>query len=101
MSTKYLGEQFDLHSGGMDLEFPHHENEIAQNAGCCGVAPVGYWMHGNMFTIYTFDKSLFMPKVQKNGKGRTKGTKLPKRPKHSIVKKHKKSPKQNPEQLNS
>jgi cysteinyl-tRNA synthetase len=51
MSTKYLGEQFDLHGGGMDLQFPHHENEIAQNVGCCGTAPVRYWMHGNMLTI--------------------------------------------------
>lgn len=51
MSTKYLGERFDLHGGGMDLQFPHHENEIAQNVGCCGVVPVRYWMHGNMLTI--------------------------------------------------
>lgn len=51
MSTKYLGEQFDLHGGGMDLQFPHHENEIAQNVGCCGATPVRYWMHGNMLTI--------------------------------------------------
>ncbi len=50
--------------------------------------------------FYTFDKSLFMPKVQKNGKGRTQVIKLPKCPKYPIVKKHKKSPKQRPEQLN-
>jgi len=48
----------------------------------------------------TFNKGLFIPKVQKNGKGRTKGIKLPKRPKYPIVKKHKKSPKQHPKQLN-
>ncbi len=51
MSTKYLGEKFDIHGGGMDLQFPHHENEIAQNVGCCGVAPVQYWMHANMLNM--------------------------------------------------
>ena len=50
--------------------------------------------------FYTFDKSLFLPKVRKNGKGRAKGTKLPKRPKQPIIKKNKKTPKQNPKQLN-
>lgn len=51
MSTKYLGEKFDIHGGGMDLQFPHHENEVAQNIGACGCAPVKYWMHGNMLEL--------------------------------------------------
>ncbi|HET9824601.1 MAG TPA: cysteine--tRNA ligase [Chitinophagaceae bacterium] len=51
MSTKYLGEQFDIHGGGMDLLFPHHESEIAQSTVCNHVAPVRYWMHNNMITI--------------------------------------------------
>jgi cysteinyl-tRNA synthetase len=51
MSTKYLGEQFDIHGGGMDLKFPHHECEIAQSVGADGVNPVKYWMHGNMLTV--------------------------------------------------
>ncbi len=51
MSTKYLGKQFDIHGGGMDLQFPHHENEIAQSYGTCGGMPVRYWMHGNMLLI--------------------------------------------------
>ena len=51
MSTKYLGKQFDIHGGGMDLMFPHHESEIAQSTICNHVAPVRYWMHNNMITI--------------------------------------------------
>jgi cysteinyl-tRNA synthetase len=51
MSKKYLGETFDIHGGGMDLVFPHHESEIAQSKGSCGKAPVKYWMHNNMITI--------------------------------------------------
>jgi len=51
MSTKYLGERFDIHGGGMDLKFPHHECEIAQNVGATGVSPVNYWMHTNMLTV--------------------------------------------------
>jgi cysteinyl-tRNA synthetase len=51
MSTKYLGETFDLHGGGMDLQFPHHEAEVAQNVGCCGSEGVRYWIHHNMLTI--------------------------------------------------
>ena len=52
MSTKYLGESFDIHGGGMDLKFPHHECEIAQNVGATGCeCPVNYWMHGNMLTV--------------------------------------------------
>lgn len=51
MSTKYLGETFDIHGGGMDLKFPHHESEIAQNTACCGHKPVNVWMHGNMLTV--------------------------------------------------
>jgi cysteinyl-tRNA synthetase len=51
MSTKYLGEKFDIHGGGMDLKFPHHECEIAQGKACNGIAPVNYWMHANMLTL--------------------------------------------------
>ncbi len=51
MSTKYLGEEFDIHGGGMDLKFPHHECEIAQNVGSCGKAGPRIWMHGNMLTV--------------------------------------------------
>ena len=51
MSTKYLGKQFDIHGGGMDLQFPHHESEIAQSTICNHIAPVRYWMHNNMITI--------------------------------------------------
>ncbi|MFY0483915.1 cysteine--tRNA ligase [Flavobacterium sp. PLA-1-15] len=51
MSTKYLGETFDIHGGGMDLKFPHHECEIAQGKACNGTAPVNYWMHTNMLTM--------------------------------------------------
>ena len=51
MSTKYLGDQFDIHGGGMDLKFPHHECEIAQGKACNCIAPVRYWMHANMLTM--------------------------------------------------
>ncbi len=51
MSTKYLGETFDVHGGGMDLKFPHHECEIAQAEACNKVSPVRYWMHANMLTL--------------------------------------------------
>lgn len=51
MSTKYLGEQFDIHGGGMDLKFPHHECEIAQGTAANGNKPVNYWMHANMLTL--------------------------------------------------
>ncbi|WP_020596438.1 cysteine--tRNA ligase [Spirosoma panaciterrae] len=51
MSMKYLGKQFDIHGGGMDLKFPHHECEIAQGDGLTGVEPVRYWMHSNMLTV--------------------------------------------------
>ncbi|MDO5655040.1 MAG: cysteine--tRNA ligase [Flavobacteriaceae bacterium] len=51
MSTKYLGDQFDIHGGGMDLKFPHHECEIAQAKGTTGLAPVKYWMHTNMLIM--------------------------------------------------
>ncbi len=51
MACKYLGTQFDIHGGGMDLLFPHHESEIAQSTIVNGVAPVHYWMHNNMITI--------------------------------------------------
>lgn len=51
MSSKYLGTEFDIHGGGLDLLFPHHECEIAQSQGCNGKDPVRYWMHNNMITI--------------------------------------------------
>lgn len=51
MSTKYLGETFDIHGGGMDLKFPHHECEIAQAEACRGTSPVKYWLHANMLTL--------------------------------------------------
>ncbi len=51
MSTKYLGKTFDIHGGGNDLKFPHHENEIAQNMGACKCAPARYWLHTNMLLM--------------------------------------------------
>lgn len=51
MSTKYLGEQFDIHGGGNDLKFPHHENEVAQNMGSCNCAGARYWLHTNMLLM--------------------------------------------------
>lgn len=51
MSTKYLGETFDIHGGGMDLKFPHHECEIAQAEASNGKSPVKYWLHANMLTL--------------------------------------------------
>lgn len=51
MSTKYLGKRFDIHGGGMDLVFPHHEAEIAQSCASDGHDAVNYWMHNNMITI--------------------------------------------------
>jgi cysteinyl-tRNA synthetase len=51
MSTKYLGDHFDIHGGGMDLKFPHHECEVAQGKACNGVTPVNIWMHTNMLTM--------------------------------------------------
>jgi len=51
MSTKYLGEKFDIHGGGMDLKFPHHECEVAQGKACNGTSPVNVWMHTNMLTM--------------------------------------------------
>ncbi|BDD05885.1 cysteine--tRNA ligase [Aureibacter tunicatorum] len=67
MSTKYLGKTFDIHGGGMDLKFPHHECEIAQSVGSCGEVPAKYWMHTNMLTVngQKMSKSLgnsFLPK---------------------------------------
>lgn len=51
MSTKYLGKQFDIHGGGIDLQFPHHESEIAQSTICNHKTPAKYWLHNNMITI--------------------------------------------------
>lgn len=51
MSTKYLGKTFDIHGGGGDLKFPHHENEIAQNFGACSCQPARYWLHTNMLLL--------------------------------------------------
>ena len=67
MSTKYLGKQFDIHGGGMDLKFPHHECELAQSVALTGKPSVNYWMHSNMLTVngQKMSKSLgnsFLPK---------------------------------------
>jgi len=51
MSTKYLGKTFDIHGGGNDLKFPHHENEVAQNVGACDCQPSNYWLHTNMLLM--------------------------------------------------
>jgi cysteinyl-tRNA synthetase len=51
MSTKYLGQEFDIHGGGMDLQFPHHESEIAQSTICNSHVPARYWLHNNMITV--------------------------------------------------
>ncbi|MBL7806412.1 MAG: cysteine--tRNA ligase [Saprospiraceae bacterium] len=51
MSTKYLGKTFDIHGGGNDLKFPHHENEVAQNHGACSCHPANYWLHTNMLLL--------------------------------------------------
>lgn len=51
MSNKYLGQQFDIHGGGMDLSATHHTNEIAQNVAVCGKSPANYWVHTNMLTV--------------------------------------------------
>jgi len=51
MATKYLGEQFDIHTGGIDLTFPHHEDEIAQSQGATGKPPVQYWVHGEFLDL--------------------------------------------------
>ncbi len=51
MSTKYLGDHFDIHGGGMDLKFPHHEDEIAQSCGSFGGNPAKYWLHANMLNV--------------------------------------------------
>ena len=51
MSTKYLGETFDIHGGGLELQFPHHEAEIAQNQAPFHAHPARYWMHNNLVTI--------------------------------------------------
>jgi len=63
MSTKYLGETFDIHGGGMDLQATHHTNEIAQSEACNNVAPVKYWMHTNMLTV----NGIRMSKTAGNG----------------------------------
>jgi len=51
MATKYLGAEFDIHGGGMDLQFPHHESEIAQSTICNHHTPAKYWIHNNMITV--------------------------------------------------
>ncbi|MFL5765867.1 MAG: cysteine--tRNA ligase [Bacteroidia bacterium] len=63
MSSKYLGETFDIHGGGMDLQATHHTNEIAQSQACNHKAPVNYWMHTNMLTF----KGVRMSKTAGNG----------------------------------
>jgi len=73
MSNKYLGEQFDIHGGGMDLAPTHHTNEIAQNEAACGKMPANYWIHTNMLTVngQKMSKSLgnsFLPEELFTGK---------------------------------
>jgi cysteinyl-tRNA synthetase len=63
MGTKYLGQEFDIHGGGMDLKFPHHECEIAQSMGADGTEAVKYWVHGNMLTV----EGKRMSKTEGNG----------------------------------
>ena len=72
MSTKYLGDEFDIHGGGMDLKFPHHECEIAQNIGSTGKGGAKYWLHTNMLTVngQKMSKSLgnsFLPRELMSG----------------------------------
>ncbi|WP_109832980.1 cysteine--tRNA ligase [Reichenbachiella versicolor] len=72
MGTKYLGKQFDIHGGGMDLKFPHHECEVAQAVGAHGCEPAKYWLHTNMLTVngQKMSKSLnnsFLPHELFNG----------------------------------
>ncbi len=72
MSTKYLGAEFDIHGGGMDLQFPHHECEIAQNTGSTGKGGAKYWLHTNMLTVngQKMSKSLgnsFLPRELMSG----------------------------------
>ena len=72
MSNKYLGDQFDIHGGGMDLAPTHHTNEIAQNVASCGKHPANYWIHTNMLTVngQKMSKSLgnsFLPRELFNG----------------------------------
>jgi cysteinyl-tRNA synthetase len=73
MSQKYLGNQFDIHGGGLDLVPTHHTNEIAQNEACCGKNPAKYWLHTNMLTVngQKMSKSLgnsFLPHELFSGK---------------------------------
>lgn len=73
MSNKYLGQQFDIHGGGMDLSATHHTNEIAQNIAVCGKSPANYWIHTNMLTVngQKMSKSLgnsFLPQELFSGK---------------------------------
>lgn len=51
MSAAYLGHSFDIHGGGMDLVFPHHENEIAQSCAACRSSSIGYWIHNGFVTV--------------------------------------------------
>lgn len=51
MSATYLGHTFDIHGGGMDLVFPHHENEIAQSCAACSKSHIGYWMHNGFVNV--------------------------------------------------
>lgn len=72
MSAKYLGKTFDIHGGGMDLKFPHHEDEIAQSCAALGCSPANYWMHANMLEVngQKMSKSLgnyFLPMEIVNG----------------------------------
>ena len=64
MATKYLGEQFDIHTGAVDLTFPHHEDEIAQSMGISGIEPVLFWVHGEFLNFYYHN-----PNAGKDGEG--------------------------------
>src|SRR5579883_5315 len=66
MATKYLGEQFDIHTGGIDLIFPHHEDEIAQSQGVSGKPPVRFWVHGE-FLIFGKTDAIKMSRSKGNG----------------------------------
>ncbi|HLI05472.1 MAG TPA: cysteine--tRNA ligase [Ktedonobacteraceae bacterium] len=65
MATKYLGEQFDIHTGGVDLIFPHHEDEIAQSQGVSGKEPVQFWVHGE-FLIFGKTDAIKMSRSKGN-----------------------------------
>ena len=68
MSMEHLGESFDIHAGGNDLVFPHHENEIAQSEGATGKPYAAYWMHGGMINVVREDAEADAPAIEKMSK---------------------------------